>query len=111
MKSKLFERRIEMSKALEKQPKPIEKKFPLLGERGNIGSIPWWVAEQAYMQYSNRWRTKCDIIERQAEELKEYQEAGKLVCKGYNWTIEQWRIKNEKLQAELKKLKGDSDVQ
>lgn len=83
---------------LTKEPEAGEKRFPLLGNKGNIGSIPWWVAEQAYMVYANKygdgqslkrlaerggfgieeldeyypeWRVKCDIIDRLTAELKE----------------------------------------
>lgn len=79
------------------EPEASEKRFPLLGNQVNIGSIPWWVAEQAYMIYANKygdqqslerlaerggfgieemdefypeWRTKCSIIDSQAAELK-----------------------------------------
>ena len=31
------------------------RKFPLLGNGAKIGSIPWWVAEQAYMGYASKY--------------------------------------------------------
>ncbi len=99
--------------SLESQPEPTESRFPLLGNKGNIGSIPWWVAEQAYMTYANRygdeqslrrlaerggfgieemdeyypkWRAKCDIIDRQAAEYKQLQirlEESRKLSKGH----------------------------
>ena len=32
-----------------------ERQFPLLGNNSNLGSIPWWIAEQAYMVYANKY--------------------------------------------------------
>ncbi len=43
------------------------KEFPILGDNGNnIGKIPWWVAEQAYMVYANKYGDQ-QSLERLAE--------------------------------------------
>ncbi len=80
------------------------RKFPLLGNGANIGSIPWWVAEQAYMGYASKygdsqslkrlaerggfgieemdeffpdWRDKCSIIKQLEAELVKANEENK----------------------------------
>lgn len=43
-----------------------ERKFPLLGNGHRVGSIPWWVAEQAYIVYASKYGDS-QSLERLAE--------------------------------------------
>ncbi len=98
------------------------KKFPLLGDTGNIGSIPWWVAEQAYIVYASkygdqqslerlaerggfgieemdeyypRWREKCSLIAQLKSQLADSKQEADVMWEGLNGSIAE-------LQAEIK---------
>ena len=49
-----------------KEDKGRLRPFPLLSEKGICGSIPWWVAEQAYITYAGRYGNE-QSLERLAE--------------------------------------------
>ncbi len=73
-----------------------ERKFPLLGSGHRVGSIPWWVAEQAYIVYASKYGD--------SQSLERLAERGGFGISEMDEFFPEWREKAsviEQLQAEL----------
>jgi hypothetical protein len=128
---------------VEHQPKKVSeptgevaesKKFPLLGGQSNIGSIPWWIAEQAYIGYASKygdqqslerlaerggfgieemdeyypkWREECSLIQQLQAERDSFETLYSTATKALNSHLELV----EAQQGEIEKLKLDYDEQ
>ena len=104
---------------LKQQPGPTERRFPLLSDKGNIGSIPWWVAEQAYMVYADKYGDE-QSLERLAErggfgieEMNEFYPEWKVKCDIINsqeTQVEQLQAKNKELREVIEAALRISDL-
>ena len=77
-----------------------ERKFPLLGNGCRVGSVPWWVAEQAYIVYAGKYGD--------SQSLKRLAERGGFGIEEMDEFFPDWRDKCsiiEQLQAKLAKAK------
>ncbi len=75
-----------------------ERQFPLLGGVSRIGSVPWWVAEQAYVGYASKYGD--------SQSLERLAERGGFGIEEMDEFYPEWREKASlirRLQAELDK--------
>ncbi len=106
---------VEHHKKASKVTEKALRKFPLLGEKGNVGSIPWWIAEQAYIGYANKYGDQ-QSLERLAErggfgisELNEYYPGWKDECniiKQIQAELACSRLSNKAFRGDLKLLES-----
>lgn len=79
-----------------------DRKFPLLGGVSRIGSVPWWVAEQAYMGYASKYGD--------SQSLERLAERGGFGIEEMDEFFPEWREKASlisRLQADNERLEGE----